>query len=223
MVKYRCLVLDHDDTSVDSTPTIHYPAYLEMMRELRPDITPRSLDEFFAVNHDPGYFEHMRLDLRMSEREIEREVDIWRQYVAQRVPAFFDGILDLLKSHRARGGAVAVVSHSEREIILRDYCHGDDSGFLPDIIHGWDPDPDRRKPSAYPLRRILDELHLAPVDVLVVDDLLPGITMARALGVDAVAAGWGHRTPAVHGAMERENVPYLQEVSDLAVYLSEGG
>ena len=222
-MKYRCLVLDHDDTTVDSTPTIHYPAYLQMMRELRPDTAPLSLDGFFAVNHDPGYFEHMRLDLRMSEREIEWEVDIWRQYVAQRVPAFFDGVLDILKSHRARGGAVAVVSHSEREIILRDYRRGDDSGFLPDIIHGWDPDPDRRKPSAYPLRRILDELQLSPGDVLVVDDLLPGITMARTVGANAVAAGWGHHTPAVRGAMERANVPYLEEVNHLVAYLSEDG
>ena len=29
MLKYRCLVLDHDDTTVDSTATVHYPCFVE--------------------------------------------------------------------------------------------------------------------------------------------------------------------------------------------------
>ena len=31
-----CLVLDHDDTVVASTPTIHYPAFLDAMEEHAP-------------------------------------------------------------------------------------------------------------------------------------------------------------------------------------------
>ena len=33
---FKCLILDHDDTAVASTPAIHYPAHLEAMRVLRP-------------------------------------------------------------------------------------------------------------------------------------------------------------------------------------------
>ena len=34
MLKYPCLVLDHDDTVVRSTPTIHYPAFVETLKAL---------------------------------------------------------------------------------------------------------------------------------------------------------------------------------------------
>ena len=38
MLRYPCLVLDHDDTVVQSTPTIHYPAFMATLNELRPDV-----------------------------------------------------------------------------------------------------------------------------------------------------------------------------------------
>jgi hypothetical protein len=28
MIKYKLIMIDHDDTSVDSTPKINYPSYL---------------------------------------------------------------------------------------------------------------------------------------------------------------------------------------------------
>ena len=36
-MKFQCLILDHDDTAVDSTREIHYPAHLEVMQTLRPE------------------------------------------------------------------------------------------------------------------------------------------------------------------------------------------
>ena len=38
MLKYPCLVLDHDDTTVNSTATVHYPAFVEFMKIYRPDL-----------------------------------------------------------------------------------------------------------------------------------------------------------------------------------------
>ena len=34
-LRYKCLVLDHDDTAVQSTPEIHYPAFCETVETLR--------------------------------------------------------------------------------------------------------------------------------------------------------------------------------------------
>ena len=34
-MRYQCLVLDHDDTVVDSTASVHYPAFMETLRRLR--------------------------------------------------------------------------------------------------------------------------------------------------------------------------------------------
>ncbi|HOK48860.1 MAG TPA: hydrolase, partial [Sedimentibacter sp.] len=30
-MKYKCLVLDHDDTAVKSTPDIHYPSFVKAL------------------------------------------------------------------------------------------------------------------------------------------------------------------------------------------------
>lgn len=29
-IKYKCLILDHDDTAVQSTPGIHFPSFVEL-------------------------------------------------------------------------------------------------------------------------------------------------------------------------------------------------
>ena len=48
-LRYRLLLLDHDDTTVDSTASIHYPAHVESVRALRPDLEPCSLRRWFEV------------------------------------------------------------------------------------------------------------------------------------------------------------------------------
>ena len=48
-MKYKCLVLDHDDTIVNSTATIHYPAFIESLKILRPHLT-LTLEEYFYYN-----------------------------------------------------------------------------------------------------------------------------------------------------------------------------
>jgi len=43
-LRYRCLVLDHDDTPVMGTPLIHYPAHVMAMKDLRSAHAPIDLD-----------------------------------------------------------------------------------------------------------------------------------------------------------------------------------
>ena len=50
-LKYRCLVLDHDDTVTDSTRLIHHPAFLAYLQEVRPGVTV-SLEEYFRFSGD---------------------------------------------------------------------------------------------------------------------------------------------------------------------------
>ena len=38
MLRYRCLVLDHDDTTVDSTRAVNYPQFLEALARYRPEL-----------------------------------------------------------------------------------------------------------------------------------------------------------------------------------------
>jgi len=37
-LKYPCLVLDHDDTTVNSTATVHYPCFVEYMAKYFPHV-----------------------------------------------------------------------------------------------------------------------------------------------------------------------------------------
>ena len=43
-MQYRCLVLDHDDTVVNSTAVIHFPSLLAYLEQVRPGL-PYTLDD----------------------------------------------------------------------------------------------------------------------------------------------------------------------------------
>ncbi len=52
-LRYRCLVFDHDDTVMDSTREIHYPAFLKAMDALRPGIA-MTLEDYYRINFPPA-------------------------------------------------------------------------------------------------------------------------------------------------------------------------
>lgn len=47
-MRYQCLVLDHDDTVVNSTASVNYPAFVQTLKTLRPDVH-MTLDDFFLL------------------------------------------------------------------------------------------------------------------------------------------------------------------------------
>lgn len=228
---YSCLAVDHDDTSVASTPAIHYPAHLEALRRLRPERRPPGLDGWMRANFDPGLTEYLVGELGFGPEEMALNYEIWRSFTRSRVPAFFPGFLPLLADFRARGGLVVVISHSEEAMIRRDYIsaacvEGDRSAeargrarFLPDAIFGWSDEPALRKPSPYPLRATMERFGLEPGDILVLDDLKPGADMAAAAGVDCAAAGWGHDIPEIRAAMRASCRWYFATVEEFARFL----
>ena len=69
-MKYKCLVLDHDDTVVNSTATIHHPCFCEYLALTRPGLTC-DLETYFRRNFDPGMLEMCREDYGMSEEELK--------------------------------------------------------------------------------------------------------------------------------------------------------
>ena len=215
---YRCLLIDHDDTCVDSTRHIHYPAHLEIVSRMRPERSPESLEGWFEKNFSPGVYDFYTGELGFSREEMEEEFRIWRSYPSGRIPDFFPGIVETLQEFRASGGLVAVISHSEKEHILRDYSHGA-AGFLPDMIFGWDDDPNRRKPHPWPALEALRGLGVRPQESAVLDDLLPGVEMALSSGIDALGAGWGHRIPAIESEMRRRCRHYFTRVDTFRAFL----
>jgi beta-phosphoglucomutase-like phosphatase (HAD superfamily) len=200
---FTCLVIDHDDTSVASTPSIHHPAHVEALRRLRPGHPPISLEGWFRKNFNPGLMGYLVGELGYTPEEVAVNNAIWRTFTASRIPPFFPGFLALLAKFRQGGGLVVVVSHSETEKIIRDYLADLSLGqpFLPDAVIGWNEDPRLRKPSAYPALAVMERFSLRPEQVLVLDDLKPGLDMALAAGVRCAGAGWGHDIDEIRSVM----------------------
>jgi beta-phosphoglucomutase-like phosphatase (HAD superfamily) len=226
-LRYRCLIIDHDDTAVDSTAEIHYPAHREMMETLRPGLPVITLEGWFRKNFDPGVMSFLVDELGLSREELVREFEIWRSYTSARVPHFYPGLLELLAWYRSEGGRVAVVSHSERELIERDYRAGTvaggagsgESAFVPDLIFGWNHDESRRKPHPWPALKALSEFGCDPREAIILDDLKPGVLMGKASGIDVAAAGWGHNIPEIRRYMQENCVGYFATVEEFAGFL----
>ena len=221
-LKYKCLFLDHDDTSVDSTPAIHYKAHIEVMKIMRPQLPPLSLDEWFKKNFDPGVMEYMKEDLGMTEEEILIEYEIWRKFAIGVTSDFFPGIIETLIQYRNMGGKVVVVSHSDKDLIERDYREKGFFGqefFFPDMIFGWTTDAAKRKPNPWPVITALEAFGINAKDAVIVDDLRPGVLMGKNAGVDIVAAGWAHNIPEIKNYMKENTIAYCNSVKEFKDFL----
>lgn len=218
-MRYPCLVLDHDDTIVNSTATIHYPCFCAFLQEVRPQAKHYTLEDYFRKNFDPGIIPFFTEEVGLSQQELEYEFQFWQRYVKPRVPQAFDGIREILRRHRAQGGLIAVVSHSMRENILRDYRQNDLPE--PDAIFGWELPPAQRKPEPWPLEQIMREFSLPASALLMLDDLKPGFDMARAAGVDFAAAGWAYDVPEIERFMRKNCDYYFKTVQEFGAFLQE--
>lgn len=217
-MKYKCLVLDHDDTVVDSTASIHYPAFLEALRILRPGET-MTLEDYFRENFDPGFIELCKRRFHMTEKDLEIEVNIWKNYVAKHTAHAYPGMKEIIERFRAEGGKVCVVSHSYDFNIRRDY---EVNGLpMPDMIFGWECPPEQRKPSTYPLEQIAKAYAIHPKDMVMVDDLKPGYDMARSFGAPFAGAGWGYDILEIREFMKQNSDYYFTKVSELEKFLFE--
>jgi len=215
-MKYKCLIIDHDDTTVDSTPSIHYLAHREQMKRIGREKEISTLEEWFKVNFDPGFSVYIDSVLKLSEEEKKICYEIWREFTTVLTPPFFEGMLNLLQDFRDKGGVIAVVSHSEADIIRSHYEKQKEiPGFAPDIIIGWTGEPEKQKPNTWPVEEVMKEFNLSREDILVVDDLKPGITMAKRAGVDSVGVGWSHNLPVIRDAISKDCTYFLYSVDEL--------
>ena len=202
-LRYKCLVLDHDDTVMNSTAHVHHPSFLVALRELRPGLT-MDLDTYFRINFDPGFLPYCENVLGFTPEEFDRELQIWQGYVKEQI---------------ARGGYVCVASHSFKHNILRDYA----ANGLPEptLVYGWELPREKRKPNPYALDEIMRILELRPDELLMVDDLKPGYDMAKQRNVPFAAAGWAYDVPEIR-AFLKENCPLYFDAPDaLYRYLFE--
>lgn len=218
-MRYKCLVLDHDDTVVNSTATIHFPSFLAFLQRVRPDAPRYTLEDYFRKNFDPGVVSLFVDELGFSPEEMAEEFAFWQEFVKTRVPQAYPGIREILERHRAAGGLIAVISHSVSTNILRDYR---ENGLpAPDAVYGWERPAEQRKPNAWPMLDLLRRFDLRPEEVLMIDDLKPGYDMCRACGVPFAAAGWANDVEEIEDFMRKNCDFYFKTVKELDDFLEK--
>lgn len=201
MLKYPCLVLDHDDTVVQSELTVNFPYFLLTLDSFRPGATI-SAEEYADGCYRMGFANMCRQRFSFTEQEILEEYMGWKEYIKTHIPDPFPGIGDVIRKQKALGGKVCVVSHSCNENITRDYSRN--FGILPDEIFGWDLPEELRKPNDYALKVIMETYGFSPQELLVVDDMKLAYTMAKKQGVPIAFAAWGRKNcPAICEEMRR--------------------
>lgn len=214
MIRYKCLVLDHDDTVVDSSASIHYPSFVEYLKVARPHLADKySLEEYFEKNFHPGILELFTDEIGLSAEELKEEEQFWRDYVKNHIPRAYPGMREIIERFRAEGGIIAVDSHSLTENIIRDY---NANGLpLPDVIYGWDIAPEMRKPAPGTLIDLMEKYSLTPDQLIMVDDLKPGYDMARSAGVPFAAAAWAHNVKGIADFMKKNCDFFCASIDEL--------
>lgn len=201
MLKYPCLVLDHDDTVVQSEATVNFPFFVYILNQFRPGTTI-TLQEYVDGCCNFGFAEMCRKWYHFTEQELADEYRGWQKYIKTHIPAPFPGIERIIQRQKDEGGLICVVSHSSSTNITRDYLTH--FGILPDEIYSWDLPEHLRKPNPYALNDIMEKYSLSPSQILVVDDMKPACEMARSAGVPIAFAAWGRKDyPEIMAQMEK--------------------
>lgn len=217
MLRYPCLVLDHDDTVVQSEATVNYPCFCEFLDWIRPG-EKITLEQYVSLCGSIGFIAMCRQKYRMTDAELDLEYAAWKEYVSSHIPAPYPGIRQILERFKAEGGRIYVVSQSTDDKILRDYrLH---FGMVPDGVYGWDHPQEQRKPSPYALFDIMAKTGLRPNQILVVDDMPPAREMADAAGMKMAFAGWGKTDyPEIMNQMNKISDFSFAEVAQFGEFL----
>lgn len=201
MLKYPCLVLDHDDTVVQSEATINYPCFCRFLEIYRPGVT-YSLAEYVRDCSHMNFGDMCRIRFSLTDEEMRQEYLFWKAYMKEHIPDVFPGLREVLHAYRRAGGKICVVSMSNEENILRDYRKH--FGFTPDLIFGCDLPEALRKPSTFPLEQIKERYGFSSNEILVIDDMKFAVSMARNAGCPIAFAGWGRKDfPSICEEMDR--------------------
>ena len=187
MPKYRCLVLDHDDTVVQSMKTMSYPFWCMELEIFRPGQT-MTFEEYVLECHRRGFAGLCQDCFQFTDEELKKEHKMWMEYVMTHTPDPYPGMDAVIQRQKQEGGLICVVSHSHVDNILRDYrTHFD---IKPDAVYGWELPPEKRKPNPYPLLDIMQRYNLKPDEILVVDDMKLACQMADPLSIRVAYSGW---------------------------------
>ena len=218
-IRYKCIVIDHDDTTINSTQSIHYPSYVDFCEKYMKNKNYKMLTmpEYIRMMWDWDFDEYLRKEMKLNDEEYKIQYESWLSFCEKGNPEMFDGFLEMLKEFRKRGGIIAVCSHSEAKDIKRHY---EKYNFYPDEIFGFVLNhPEYCKPNTYPIDTLKEKYHLESKDICVIDDLYPGIEMAKKSGVDPIGVLYAEGHELIIDDMKKICKEVFCSVKDLSNYL----
>lgn len=219
-IKYKCLILDHDDTTVRSTPDIHYPQWLETLELMRPDVK-MSIEEFMTYNFNIGFYNLIEDVLHFTPEEKKLQDKMWRTYTDNHRADFYDSMPRIIEDFHKSGGIICVCTHNAAKNILLDYENKFGTSLRPDEIFDYDRCREKIKPDPYALGEIMAKYGFKPHEMLMLDDMKPGYDMAKKVGVPFAAAGWSHIVPEIREFMQKNCDMYFTTVEELRKELFE--
>lgn len=184
-MKFRCLVIDYDNTAAATVPDLQYPALRHAYEVNNLGGCP-SLDEYLAIDFDIG----IRAFIKSNYPKIsEKMIDDFTKFVYSQNSKAYEGLGDILGKFVASGGELYVASNSDVDAVIGNWR----LNKLPEPmgVYGWDMGEEYRKPNSKSLEDVLEKTKFGKKDVLVVDDRESGVKMAKSLGVQSAVAGWG--------------------------------
>jgi HAD superfamily hydrolase (TIGR01509 family) len=186
--QYQAVVFDQDGTLINTfIPAMH--AYsVAVGREI-------TLTELEPVAH-LGAARNL-VSALLGHEATDAEDDVFHDALAAEVARIepYPGIVDLLVALRDAGVATAVATNSDaRSAAVVLSAHGLDALFdtvvTVDLVSGPKPNPEM-------IHLAIERLGVSAGQVVFVGDSPGDMIAARAAGVLAAAAGWGHQTPGI--------------------------
>ena len=99
MLKYHCLVLDHDDTVVQTERTMGYPYFRDYIERIRPGQT-LSFPEYVRDCNNMNFADMCRIRWQFTEEELQEEYTGWKAYSRIHTPAVCSGMERIIRRQK---------------------------------------------------------------------------------------------------------------------------
>ena len=216
-LRYRCLVVDHDDTSVMSTPSLHYPAHVEALSVSCGRARAHRSGGMAREEFRSGFYPLPYGELGHEEAEVRQSDLIWRELTAARA---------CQRSFRASSNIRRVEAARRTLVVDLPFRGLDDrarlSGRRSSLADGEAVVPDsssagtttrEAQARSYPLLETMRSFGYAK-ERYSCSTTKPGADMAAAAGVDFAAAGWGHAIEEIKRGMRGLGKYYFEKVEN---------
>lgn len=214
-LRKKCIILDHDDTVINSQESIHYPLFVAVLKELRPHVVPIDFQTFIDLSNRFGFTKMCRIVYQFTPEDIHYEYNHWKKHSAQMLAPTFIGLEPILRQFVQAKGIIIVYTMNSYHNVLSDYARL--FNFVPDAIIAHDQFAYLRKPYRISLLQTLSELQLSVKDCVLVDDSPLMCTLKDRLNIDFLAANWAKSAQPLW--MHRNDIIKLDTPHELAHYL----